>query len=167
MQAKAQVVAQAEQEEAGGLAAVAGSLDNAQRALEEIQKLRELENAEQRDDGAIAAQEVKIQQMLVRGGGRASQIIADAELARWIKQMDAASNAVRVKGQLLAYNAAPQLYMQRELMLVYSKYLWNRRKIVLGVDPSRINLDVEMKEINPMLGVNVERPEETQGGSQP
>ena len=65
--------------------------------------------------------------------------------------MDTWSRASRVNGQLMAYQVAPRLYMQRMYMSVLAKRLPNIRKYVIGIDPDRVNLDVELRNINPLL----------------
>jgi len=41
--------------------------------------------------------------------------------------------------------------MQRMYMSVLAKNLPNIRKYVIGIDPERVNLDVELRSINPLL----------------
>ena len=55
--------------------------------------------------------------------------------------------ALRVAGQLAVYRAAPELYMQREIMRVLQG-LAPMRKFVLGIDPARVNIDVDLVELD-------------------
>ena len=65
--------------------------------------------------------------------------------------MDTWARASRVNGQMRAYQVAPNLYMQRMYMSVLAKNLPHIRKYVIGIDPERVNLDVELRSINPLL----------------
>lgn len=88
---------------------------------------------------------------LEAGNGRASAQIRSAEVERWVTLMDTWARASRVNGQMRAYQVAPNLYMQRMYMSVLAKNLPNIRKYVIGIDPERVNLDVELRSINPLL----------------
>ena len=49
---------------------------------------------------------------------------------------------------------APELFMQRKLMEVLSQSLSNvRQKYVLGIDPNRIRVDIQMQQ--PEVGFNL------------
>ena len=57
-------------------------------------------------------------------------------------------------GQAGAYHMAPELFMQRKLMEVLSQSLSNvRQKYVLGIDPNRIRVDIQMQQ--PEVGFNL------------
>lgn len=82
-----------------------------------------------------------------RGGGAAYQIIANAERDRWVGLLARKGQAGRVLGQQAAWTAAPDLYRQRAVMRLYSKYLPGVRKYVMGIDPSRLDLNIELREL--------------------
>ena len=52
---------------------------------------------------------------------------------------------------MAAFQAAPKLYMQRMYMSVLARNLPSIRKYVIGIDPEQLNVDVELREINPLL----------------
>ena len=54
-------------------------------------------------------------------------------------------------GQKAAFESAPDLYMQRMYMSVLARNLPAIRKYVIGIDPQRFNVDIELKSINPLL----------------
>ena len=85
------------------------------------------------------------------GNGRAAAKIRNARVERWTTLMDTWSQASRVQGQMSAYKAAPNLYMQRLYMSVLARRLPAIRKYVIGIDPAHVNVDVELREINPLL----------------
>ncbi|MDG1136901.1 MAG: SPFH domain-containing protein [Phycisphaerales bacterium] len=85
------------------------------------------------------------------GYGSAAATIRSARVERWTTLMDTWSSASRVSGQMAAYRAAPELYMQRMYMSVLARRLPAIRKYVIGIDPNRVQLDVELRSINPLL----------------
>jgi regulator of protease activity HflC (stomatin/prohibitin superfamily) len=150
-QGRLQTIATAESKVVNGFTELVGSRDNAHRVLEEIEALDALRDAG--DDVAVVAQRLDIERMILEGGGRAAQIITEAESARWVRLMNARADASRLQGQLVTYRAAPRLYRQRQTMLVYAARLRNLRKYILGIDPSRINFDLDLQELNPLLNI--------------
>ena len=108
----------------------------------------------------IERKRLEIETALFRGGGVAGRLIGEAEQERWITFMLARADASWLEGQLPAYRAAPALYRERERMQVLIDGLKRiRKKYVIGIDPSRINLDVELKGVIPLLESGV-APEE-------
>ena len=95
------------------------------------------------EDDAIA--------LIEKGNGRAAAQIRDAEVDRWTTLMDTMAREQRVSGQKAAFESAPRLYMQRMYMSVLARNLPRIRKYVIGIDSSRLNIDVELKQINPLL----------------
>ena len=85
------------------------------------------------------------------GNGMAAARIRDARVEKWTSWMNTWANASRVSGQAAAFKAAPNLYKQRMYMSVLARKLPAIRKYVIGIDPQRLNLDVELKSINPLL----------------
>ena len=77
----------------------------------------------------------------------AYQIIANAERDRWVGLLARKGQAGRVLGQQAAWTAAPHLYRQRAIMRLYSRYLPSVRKYVMGIDPSRLDLNIELREL--------------------
>jgi hypothetical protein len=68
--------------------------------------------------------------------------------------MDARRKTDEVRGQIGAFEAAPELYRERRIMEVLSEVLQGvRSKYVLAVDSARTDLDVEMQE--PDTGLNL------------
>ena len=99
----------------------------------------------------LAERELVAIATLEAGNGRASAQIRSAEVERWVTLMDTWARASRVNGQMRAYQVAPNLYMQRMYMSVLAKNLPQIRKYVIGIDPERVSLDVELRSINPLL----------------
>lgn len=97
------------------------------------------------------AQRQLVENLLLKGGGINAQAIAMAENERWIRVLESKTKASRVQGQIPAYRASPELYRQREIMKVLIESLAFNRKYFLGIDPSRVSIDLELKELNPIL----------------
>ncbi len=120
--------------------------------LAEIDIYNELRN--KTDEESIQntrEQAARIERLLFQGGGWAAQLIQEAETNRWIELMSKATEASRVQGELVKYHAAPDVYRQRETMKVYMTTLSTVRKYIIGIDPSRLGLDVDLHELNPLL----------------
>ena len=110
------------------------------------------------DAGAIAKAKAQLDSLEIiavdfinSGNGRAAAKIRNARVAKWTAWMTTWANASRVSGQAAAYSAAPNLYKQRMYMSVLARKLPAIRKYVIGINPERLNLDVELKSINPLL----------------
>jgi len=98
---------------------------------------------QQQLDEAVATAEALIR----KGGGAAYQLIAAAERARWVDLLGKQGQATRVRGQQAAWAAAPELFKQRSIMQLYGRYLPPMRKYVMGVDPERLDLNIELREL--------------------
>ena len=123
-------------------------LDPVLEGIDEWQRLRQDLGADARE--TIAQRQV-VENLLFEGGGINAQAIAMAENQRWIRVLESMTNASRIQGQIPAYRAAPELYRQREIMRVLSESLALNRKYFVGIDPDRVSIDVELKELNPIL----------------
>jgi len=126
------------------------NLEPVLQAIAEWERLRRLHGP---DAPETIAQRLAVEQMLFEGGGGNALTIALAEKERWVKVLEARTRARRIEGQLPAYRAAPALYRQREVMRVLTARLVNARKYVLGIDPQRFNIDVELRELNPLTNI--------------
>lgn len=164
-QSEARLIAAATGHAQSLLTQTIGDPELVQNAIEAIQTYTELRNswdAARRIDSTppahIQALRTKLTEsenaaveILQRGNGRAAAQIRNARVERWTTLMDTWSQATRVHGQMAAYNAAPNLYMQRLYMSVLARKLPTIRKYVIGIDPSQVNVNIELREINPLL----------------
>ncbi len=110
------------------------------------------------DEDAQANAEIHLRELersaislIDKANGQAAAQIRNAEVDRWTTLMDTKAREQRVSGQKAAYDAAPMLYMQRMYMSVLARKLPRIRKYVIGIDPERLSVDVELREINPLL----------------
>lgn len=95
----------------------------------------------------LAERIVQAEQLLQQGGGSAVSLIQSAERDRWIEIMEKRAQADRVKSQVAAYQAAPQLYRQRSIMQTYVRKLQDLRKYIVGIAPERMNVNVELRDL--------------------
>ncbi len=146
-QQRRETVAKAEQTQAVTLAFWLGDPELADRVLDGIERWRQLQSADGPDSQAAVEQRLEVERLMEEGGGALGQKIAHAQANRWIKLMQARADVSEYQGLLAAYRAAPQLFMERETMKVLRTALANRRKyVVVGIDPDRLNLDVDLQE---------------------
>lgn len=157
MQGAKEFVAKAERNVSGTYGYLLGDRTRATEVLAAIDEYEALKAAKSPE---ADKKRVQIEQMLVRGGGAAAQTIADAERDRWVQLMQRRAQASSVQSQLAAYRAAPNLFRQREMMSVWSTMLPSIDKFVLGIDPARVHVDVDLKKINPILDFAGASPEE-------
>ncbi len=147
------------------LAALVGNADLARRVVGQIEDLYDLENENGRDDPKAMEARLAIQSTLRDNPGIIASFVAAARSLRWQIHMDARRTASEVLGEAGAYGVAPELYRQRRIMEILKSSLAGvRAKYVLGVDPSRTDLDFEMKE--PSQGLDLsEYMDSAEGGS--
>ena len=100
------------------------------------------------------AAESTVMNLLREGNGSESIRIDNAHVTRWVELLDAWSRASKVRGQITAYEASPRIYRQRTYMAVLARRLPQLRKYIVGIDPNRINVDLELQTINPLLNFN-------------
>jgi regulator of protease activity HflC (stomatin/prohibitin superfamily) len=136
------------------MAAVVGGTDVAREAVAAIERLR----AAEREHGIGSAQAAElrraVESILLRNPAQASSLVAKARARRWEVQLDASRNASEVAGQSAAFRAAPELYRQRRTMDVLGEQLARARmKYVIGADPGRVRMHIEMQE--PESGLNL------------
>ncbi|MHC5002546.1 MAG: SPFH domain-containing protein [Planctomycetota bacterium] len=153
-------LARAEGRRLQSLAYLLGDADRADEIVAEIERFNELRaGTDDESDPELSAQRTKVEQLLVESAGFAGQLISRAYAERWDKLLDARAHAARVRGQVAAFRAAPELYRQREVMRVLQQQLDEQRVFVLGIDPARVNVDVEMKERSSILAPAITQSE--------
>ncbi len=136
------------------MAAVIGGIDNADDAVAAIDALRAAEREHGMDSTQAREQRTRVEAILLRSPAQSSSLIANAKAERWALQLDASLTASEVAGQSAAFRAAPELYRQRRTMEVLAQQLSRARmKYVIGADPSRVRMHIEMQE--PEAGLNL------------
>jgi membrane protease subunit HflK len=150
-QARQQLIAIARRNVTMTLSHLAGDVPTAMALIDEIDRYNDLRDELGSQHPDVIEMGADIERSLVRTGGAVAQFITGAERDRWVQLMEARSQASRTRGQQAAYLAAPELYRQREIMRVVMNTLAPVRKYVIGIDADRLHLDVELKELSPLL----------------
>jgi regulator of protease activity HflC (stomatin/prohibitin superfamily) len=136
------------------MSTLAGSPEQARRIVASIEALRVIERQQGKDAQAARTKRAEIEAMIVDSRGQAASVISIAQARRWDMLMRARSTASEVLGQAPSYRAAPALYRERAIMAVLTRALAEARvKYVLAVDPTRVDIDVQMEQ--PESGLNL------------
>jgi regulator of protease activity HflC (stomatin/prohibitin superfamily) len=105
-------------------------------------------------DPATREARQKVERMIADSRGQVATMIKQARARRWALHMEARRTASSVLGQAAAFRAAPELFMQRRTMETLAGSLAGvRQKYVLGVDPSKVRVDIQMQQ--PDSGLNL------------
>jgi len=153
-QVREEVMALANRDVIATYATFIGDGANASEVMAELDKYNQMREEKGRgaaQDPEVVKQRQIVENLLVRGGGQAAQMISQEETDRWVTLMNRRSQDSMVKSQLASYLAAPELYRQRSLMILYKTYLPFRDKVLIAVDPSRVKLDFDLQKVNPIL----------------
>ena len=144
---RGQQVAEAQQKLDRDLVLWIGNPDMKKEVLAAFEDYETLRKGLGRDAPQTVEQQQEFERLLAGAGGQLSMDIEAAEADRWVRLMNARANASDFVGRLDAYRAAPRLYQEREIMNVFRQVLALRRKyLVVGIDPDRVNLDVNLEE---------------------
>ncbi len=131
-------------------ATIAARIDGA-RARGEAQAADELARQLAEIDEQLPRRRLEVERLLMQGGGEAAQTIAQAERQRWVSVMQTRTRATRVRSEMKPYQAAPELFRERRKMELLLSRLPSMRKFVIGLDPSRVSVSADLKELNPLL----------------
>ena len=106
------------------------------------------------DDASTRQARAEVERQITESRGQIATMIRQARARRWSLHMEARRTASEVLGQAAAYRAAPELFMQRRTMETLADALAGvRQKYVLGVDPSKVRVDIQMQQ--PDSGLNL------------
>jgi regulator of protease activity HflC (stomatin/prohibitin superfamily) len=153
-QQRRQTVAEAESDVLTRLVVYVGDAEMAERIAAEIDRHREMQRELDDDDPALIEQRLLIERLLADAGGQYGHYLAAVEAERWVELMKARAQVNRFEGNIDAYRAAPRLFREREITNALRRSLAGRPKFfVIGVDPRRVELDVELREEPSLLTV--------------
>jgi len=139
------------------LATVAGSTDLAQRIIDEMDKLRQMED-DQATAAAIDQQERAIETLMREAGGMAAMTLAEARAYRWQKENTERGKAERFRQQLAAYQAAPDLYRMRAYLDVVGDALSEARKYVIVGERGNLTIRGDFKDVDSGIGGALSAP---------
>ncbi|MFO0829011.1 MAG: SPFH domain-containing protein [Phycisphaerales bacterium] len=136
------------------MASMIGSPERADRTVESIEKLRELETAGKGSSPEATELRLAIEKLITEAPAAAAARIDTARAERWRKLMTAQEKTADVLGQAAAYQVDPDFYRQRRLMQTLAEVLPTVRvKYILGLPPERVRMSVDMQE--PDGGLNI------------
>ena len=121
--------------EIGTLARVAGSVDRSRqidRAIQELDRLRQAATGTGPADPRLAVQELEIERLLGEARGEAAERIHAARAYRWRRAVGELTARDRFAGEMLAFQAAPGYYRTRRYLDVLAEGLAGRRKLVIA-----------------------------------
>jgi regulator of protease activity HflC (stomatin/prohibitin superfamily) len=155
----------ARQQITSGLTQLVGDAALIEPVLAAITEFKAMEETRGPADEESIALRRAAEDLVMRGGGMAAQTIAEAERDRWVNLMSTRAEAVRLESQRQTYDAAPGLYRHRETMITYGNALSRLYKYILCVDPSLVEIDIDLRELTgPLISSDITADE---GGSSP
>lgn len=120
-----------------------GGEDNLRRLeamIAEIEGMRQLNApAEQ-----VAAREAALADAMIASGGEVSRVVLQARSDLWVKALLDDARVQRFRGRLAPYSANPRIYREFLTMDTLKYVLQSPRKYILGIDPSKFNIDVSI-----------------------
>jgi len=124
------------------MAVLVSGAANAERIVGQIDALSSIPPG---DAARVTEESRAIEEAILRTRGSAASMIEAAEATRWTVQMEARSDVNRLEGDLPLYQAAPELYRQRQIMRVLSQTIPGARaRYFLALPADRVKFDVEM-----------------------
>jgi regulator of protease activity HflC (stomatin/prohibitin superfamily) len=166
-QTRRQLVAIKESNRVRGFTGLVGDVkkvDPIMSAIEAWDAARRQHGSESRE--AVDRRET-VERLIDEAGGRVAAELAAASLDRWANVIDARAEAERFKGQLAAYEAAPGVYRQQRLREVFATMLRPLRKVLVAVDPSQLDVNVQFKDLNPVLTADTSVADDERGETNP
>jgi len=136
------------------MATLVGNAAEADRIVAAIRSWQALRDAKGETDPLVISERERLERMLTANPAQAARNLSFAGARRWAAHMDVRRAALQVLGQAASFREAPELYMQRRTMEVVGQVLAGvRTKFILGVDPSRVQLDFNMQTPDSTLNV--------------
>ncbi|HRJ50619.1 MAG TPA: hypothetical protein PKU91_08805, partial [Phycisphaerales bacterium] len=119
----------------------------ARRLSEEIVPLERMQ-LEKAAAGAITEQELKIQSLLERAGGSASELVARAKAERWTRHMGERGRASRYLGQIVAFEASPAVFRAGEYFDALRAAMAGSRVFIVSDAVSDLRLQAELQDVD-------------------
>jgi regulator of protease activity HflC (stomatin/prohibitin superfamily) len=128
--------------------------------LTELQKVRKDRDGYPYADRIAEANE-RGEKLFARLEGTPAKLIAEARSKRWQKELGALTKVQAYRRKLLPFEAAPRVYMFDQYMDVLDETLPGMLKYVMGVDPNRVEVRVNLEQQRDIMESALE------GSSQP
>lgn len=154
-------IQRAEQEAIETLANVAGSIDIAERIVQEIEIHEAMREAGDASEEELLEQELLVEQLMQQTGGQAAVQIAEARGYRWEQENMERGQAKRFLGQLRAYETAPDLFRMRRYLQVLAEGLGDSRKFLLVGDRGHLTVRGDLTDVDGGFDAALDLMEET------
>jgi len=135
----------------GTLTRVVGDLALAKQIVDQLAVRKQMQGAGA-DAKAIAEQTTKIDELILRAGGRAGATLAEARADRWSRHMSQRGQAMAYEGRLAAFRANPTLYKATLYLNMLKEELVDAR---LYLVPDEKNVRVRVNAEDQGSGGNV------------
>lgn len=122
---------------------VAGSVDLAEQIAG---KLDQLDQVRGRDEVAETELELEVQNLLQQAGGQAGEMLLVASSQRWERHMSERGRAAMLRGQSLAYEAAPELFRSKMYFRALSEAMRNARVYLTPSDLETLHIRMELQD---------------------
>jgi regulator of protease activity HflC (stomatin/prohibitin superfamily) len=110
-------------------------------------------------DKEIAVAGKDLDQKFNAAAGAPAIMVAEARAYRLGQQMGEQARVYDFQGQLMSYQACPQIYELNKLMDIWDEVLPNKDKYVLGVDPNKVELYIDLEPSQGLMSdVTMEKP---------
>ncbi|MCW8129411.1 MAG: hypothetical protein KIS92_03425 [Planctomycetota bacterium] len=136
------------------LSEAAGSPEQAEALVGEIEKLEQMKMSGEPAE-SIAAQEAAIEKRMREGAGQAAQSLAAAESERWMRENRERGNAERFMKEVLAYRASPRYFVTRRYLEALAGGLATARKYVLVAERDKLTIRMDFKDEDVTLPLDV------------
>ncbi|MFK7884235.1 MAG: SPFH domain-containing protein [Phycisphaerales bacterium] len=137
-------------EKTNELTKIAGSVDLAEEIadrLTELSKVRGFGTVEETE------LEIEVQRLLEEAGGEAGEMILAAGWQRWNRHMSERGRSALLRGQNIAYEAAPELFRTKRYFEALSEVMKNARVYLTPDDIESLHIRVELQDNE--VGANV------------
>ena len=129
------------------LAEVAGSVEQAEQLVAEIEAATKLRESENGNAEVTLRKEREVDRLLLAAGGRAAETIARARAARFEIESSERGQAARLSRQGRAFEQAPRLFKVRRLLEVLRESLVDARKVVVLSGHDRLTIRGDFKSV--------------------
>lgn len=133
-------------EKTSALTKVAGSVDLAERIAGKIGELERMRGKGGEDEVEL---ELEVQRLLEDAGGDAGEQLLQASAKRWDRHMSERGRAAMLRGQNLAYQAAPSLFESRMYFQALRDAMKNARVYLTpaSVESLHVRLELQDREV--------------------
>jgi len=102
--------------------------------------------------GRIDEADKTVQKLFADIVGTPAKAVAEAETYRLDRELTEAARAAAFESELLAYRASPNMYMMDRWLAVWDEILPRVRKYVIGVDRRKVEIRLDLRQQEEVMG---------------